>query len=137
MNLAQAQARHDAMLPPDNDTSASERRDAFLADQIRTSLDPMDRLIVQQADALTESVESINQIIIVAHGRKLRWMDDLAAWDFALSDGMYADDARTNQVRDLCKTGADDCQLGKLIREVTVEAFAARCVSAAEGEVML
>jgi hypothetical protein len=137
MNLAQAQARRDNSLPPDNDMSDSELRDAYLADLIRTSLDPMDRLIVQQADALLESVESINQIIIAAHGKKMRWMDDLAAWDFALSDGMCTDDERTNQVLELCKTGADDCQLGKLIREVTVEAFAARCVSAAEGEVML
>ena len=136
MNFAQAQARHDNSLPPDNDTSSSERRDAFLADQIRTSLDPMDRLIVQQADALKENVESTNQIIIAAHRIKLRRMDDLNDWDIALSDGMFNDNERTYQVRELCKTGVDDCQLGKLIREVTMESFAERCVSAAEDEVM-
>lgn len=136
MNFAQAQARHDAMLPPDHDTSAGERRDAYLAEQIRTSLDPLDQLIVQQADALPESFESINLILLAAHGWKLRWVNNLAEWDVALSDGMFGDNERTNQVRELCKTGTDDCQLGKLIREVAMQAFARRCVSAAEDEVM-
>ena len=136
MNFAQAQLRRDNSLPPGNDTSAGERRDAFLSDQIRTSLDPLDRLIVQQADALKENVESTNQIIVAAHRIKLRRMDDLNEWDVALSDGMFDDNERTYQVRELCKTGVDDCQLGKLIREVTMEAFAQRCVSAAEDEVM-
>ena len=136
MNFSQAQARHDAMLPPDNDTSASERRDALLAEQIRTSLNPMDRLIVEHADALKENFESTNQIIVAAHRIKLRRMDDLNDWDIALSDGMFNDNERTHQVRELCKTGVDDCQLGKLIREVTMDSFAARCVSAAEDEVM-
>lgn len=136
MNFAQAQSQYDNMLPPDNDTSASEARDAFLAEQVRTSLDPMDRLIAQHADALLESVESINQIIVEAHRLKLRRMDDLNEWDIALSDGLYEDNARTFKVRELCMTGADDCQLGKLIREVAQEAFAKRCVSNAEGRVM-
>lgn len=136
MNLTQAQSRHDNMLPPDNDTSVGERLDAFLAEQVRTSLDPMDRLIAQHADALLESVESINQIVIEAHRIKLRRMDDLNEWDIALSDGMYEDNDRTIKVRELCMTGADDCQLGKLIREVAQEAFAKRCVSNAEGRVM-
>lgn len=136
MNFNQAQSRHDAMLPPDNDTSASERRDAFLAEQVRTSLDPMDRLIAQHADALLESVESINQIIVEANRLKLRRMDDLNEWDIALSDGLYEDNDHTIKVRELCMTGADDCQLGKLIREVAREAFAQRCVSNAERTVM-
>lgn len=136
MNFAQAQSRHDNMLPPDNDTSASEARDAFLAEQVRTSLDPMDRLITQHADALLESVEAINQILVVARSIKLLWMDDLGEWDIALSDGLYEDNARTLKVRELCMTGADDCQLGKLIREVAQEAFAKRCVSDAEGRVL-
>ncbi len=136
MNFAQAQSRHDAMLPPDNDTTPGEKLDALLAEQVRTSLDPMDKLIAQYADALLESVESINQVIVVAHSIKLRRMDDLGEWDIALSDGMWEDSARTIKVRELCKTGADDCQLGKLIREVAREAFAKRCVSDAEGRVL-
>ena len=137
MNMARAQLNYDHMLPPDHDTSAGERRDACLAEQIRTSLGAMDRLIVQQADALKERDEATNQIIIAAHGNKLRWVNDPNEWDVAISDGMWDDNERTNKVRELCKTGADDCQLGKLIREVAMEAFAQRCVSAAEGEVML
>lgn len=136
MNFAQAQSRYDNSLPPDNDTSAGEARDAFLAEQVRTSLDPMDRLIAQYTDALLESVESINQVLVVAHGIKDRRSDDLGEWDIALSDGMWEDNARTIKVRELCKTGADDCQLGKLIREVAREAFAKRCVSDAEGRVL-
>lgn len=136
MNLAQAQSRHDNSLPPDNDNSASEARDAFMAEQIRTSLDPMDRLITEHADALRESVETTNQIIVLAHLNKRRWMGGLDEWDIALSDGMYEDNARTIKIRELCVTGADDCQLGKLIREVTHEAFAKRCVSNAEGSVL-
>lgn len=136
MNLAQAQSRHDNSLPPDNDTSASEARDAFLAERVRTSLDPMDKLIAQHADALLESVESINQIIIAAHDNKQQWMGDLDEWDIALSDGMSEDNERTFKIRELCMTGADDCQLGKLIREVAQEAFAKRCVSDAEGRVL-
>lgn len=136
MNFAQAQSRHDNMLPPDNDTSAAEARDAFLAEQVRTSLDPMDQLIVKHADALLESVESINLIIIYAHGYKSRRTMNLDEWDMALSDGMCEDNERTIKVRELCMTGADDCQLGKLIREVAQEAFAQRCVSDAEGRVL-
>lgn len=136
MNRAQAQERHDNSLPPDNDTSAAEARDAFLAEQVRTSLDPMDKLIVKHADALLESVESINLIIIAAHDNKQQWMGDLNEWDIALSDGMSEDNERTITIRELCMTGADDCQLGKLIREVAQEAFAKRCVSAAEGRVL-
>lgn len=136
MNLTQAQSRYDNSLPPDNDTSASEARDAFLAEQVRTSLDPMDRLIVKHADALLESVESINQIIIQAHANRWRWMGELNEWDVSISDGMCEDNARTIKVRELCMTGADDCQLGKLIREVAQEAFAKRCVSDAEGRVL-
>ena len=136
MNFTQAQARHDAMLPPDHDTSAGERRNAYLAEQIRTSLDPLDRLIVQQADALTESVESINQIIIEA-SRNRWWRGGyLDEWGIALSDGMSPCNDRTFAICELLKTGADDCQLGKLIREVTMESFAERCVSTAEDEVM-
>ena len=136
MNFTQAQARHDNSLPPGNDTSASERRGAFLADQIRTSLDPMDRLIVQQADVLKESVETINQIIIAA-SRNRWWRGGyLDEWGIALSGGMSPRNDRTFAICELLKTGADDCQLGKLIREVTMEAFAQRCVSAAEDEVM-
>src|SRR5574340_176960 len=96
----------------------------------------MDKIIVKHAEALLESVESINQIIVVAHGIKDRRADDPGEWDIALSDGMYEDNARTIKVRELCMTGADDCQLGKLIREVAREAFAQRCVSNAEGRVM-
>jgi hypothetical protein len=136
MNFTQSQARRDNSLPPNNDTSASERRDAFLADQIRTSLDPMDRLIVKHADALNESVEAINQIIVEANWtwrRRTEWADE---WDIALSDGMSPRNDRTLAICELLKTGADDCQLGKLIREVTMDSFAERCVSAAEDEVM-
>ena len=136
MNFAQAQSRYDNSLPPDNDTTPGEKLDAFLAEQVRTSLDPMDRLIAQYADALLESVESINQVIVVAHSNALRRMDDLGEWDIALSDGMWEDNARTIKVRELCMTGADDCQLGRLIREVAQEAFAKRCVSDAEGKVL-
>ena len=136
MNLAQAQSHHDNSLPPDNDTTPGEKLDAFLAEQVRTSLDPMDRLIAQYADALLESVEAINQIIVVAHDYKQRRVDELGEWDLALSDGMWEDNVRTIKVRELCMTGADDCQLGKLIREVAREAFAKRCVSDAEGRVL-
>jgi hypothetical protein len=137
MNLNQAQARHDSSLPPDNDTSAGERRDAFLADQIRTSLDPLDRLIVKHAEELKENFESTNQIIIAAHDWKFRRMGDLNEWDIALSDGMFNDNARTIKVRELLMTGTDDCQLGKLAREIAMDSFADRCVSSAEDEVML
>ena len=136
MNFTQAQSRYDNRLPPDNDTSASEARDAFLAEQIRTSLDPMDRLIAQHADALLESVEAKNQIIVVAYGIKQCRVDEPGEWDLALSDGMWEDNARTIKVRELCMTGADDCHLGKLIREVAREAFAKLCVSDAEGVVL-
>jgi hypothetical protein len=136
MNFAQAQARHDNSLPRDHDTFAGERRDALIADQIRTSLDPMDRLIVEHADALKENFESTNQIIIAAHGWKFRRMGDLNEWDIALSDGMFNDNARTIKVRELLMTGTDDCQLGKLAREIAMDSFAARRVSAAEDEVM-
>ena len=136
MNFAQAQSRHDNSLPPDNDTSASEARDALLAERVRTSLDPMDKLIAQYADALLESVETINQIIIKAGFNKWRWRGSLDAWDMALADGMSEDNERTITIRELCMTGADDCQLGKLIREVAQEAFAKRCVSDAEGRVL-
>lgn len=136
MNLAQAQSRHDNSLPSDNDTSAGEARDAFLAEQVRTSLDPMDRLIAQHADALLESVESINQVIVVAHSLKLRRMDDLNEWDIALTDGMYEDNERTFKIRELGMTGADKCQLGELVYQVMQESFAKRCVSGAEGEVL-
>jgi hypothetical protein len=135
MNFGQAQSRYDSMLPPDRDTSASEARDAFMAEQVRTSLDPLDRLIVQHADALKERPEATNAIILVAHSQKLRRMDDLNEWDIAISDGMYPDNARTTAVRNLCKTGADDAQLGKLIREVALEAFVQRCVDEAERQV--
>lgn len=136
MNLTQAQSRHDNSLPPDNGTSASEARDALLAERVRTSLDPMDKLIAQYADALLESVESINQIIVVAHRIKLRRMDDLNEWDIALTDGMFDDNARTLKIRELGMTGADKCQLGDLIFQVMQEAFAKRCVSDAEGRVL-
>lgn len=136
MNFAQAQSRHDNSLPPDNDTSASEARDALLAERVRTSLDPMDKLIVKHADALLESVESINLIIIAAHNDKLRWMGSLDAWDMALADGMDEDNERTFKIRELGATGADNCQLGELVFQVMQEAFAKRCVSDAEGRVL-
>lgn len=136
MNFAQAQSRYDNSLPPDNDTTPGEKLDALLAEQVRTSLDPMDRLIAQYADALLESVEAINLVIIAAHNTKLRRGGSLDEWDIALSDGMYEDNASTFAIRELCMTGADDCQLGKLIRKVAQEAFAKRCVSDAEGRVL-
>jgi hypothetical protein len=142
MNFTQAQACHDAMLPPDNDTSASERRDAFLADQVRTSLDPMDQLIVQQADALKESPESINQIIIAASWKRWRRGDCPDEWGIALSDGTSAHNDRMFAILELGRAGAlgmanaDNCQLGKLVSELMADSFAERCVSAAEDEVM-
>ena len=136
MNLTQAQSRYDNMLPPDNDTSASEARDTFLAEQIRTSLDPMDKLIAKHADALLESVESINQVIVVAHRIKLRRMDDLNEWGAALSDGVSEDNERTFKIRELGMSGENKCQLGELVFQVMQEAFAKRCVSNAEGRVL-
>ena len=136
MNFAQAQSRHDNSLPPDNDTSASEARDALLAERVRTSLDPMDKLIVKHAVELHESVESTNLIIIAAHNNKLRRGGGLDEWDVALSDGMSEDNERTFKIRELGMTGADKCQLGELVYQVMQEAFAKRCVSDAEGRVL-
>lgn len=137
MNFATAQARHDAWLPRDNDTAAGEARDALDAEFIRTSLDPMDRRISRLADALHESQETINLILIAAYGYKLRRMDDLAEWDTAQSDSMCAAGERPNNILALCRTGADDCALGRLVREGTQETFAQRCVDTAERDVTL
>ena len=142
MNFAQAQERYDNSLPPDNDTAASERRDAFLAEQIRTSLNPMDRLIVEQADALKESVETTN-LIIIAASRNSRWCgSSLVEWDVALSDGTSARNDRVSAILALGRAGAlrladaDNCKLGELVSKLMADSFAERCVCAARDEVM-
>lgn len=137
ISFATAQARYEGTMPSDQDTAASEARDALDAEHIRTSPDAMDQRITKLADALHESPETINQVLIVAYANKLRRFDDLTEWDAAHADGMWVTDERTNTIRKLSKTGADHCQLGKLLHEVTHEAFAKRCVDDAENEVTL
>ena len=143
MNFAAAQARHDNMLPRDNDTSASEAHDAFRADQVRTSLDPMDRLIVNiiERDSFDpdngiqhRSVELQDALIVRAAEIKAKRWDDHAWWDEATNDAMCLDTPDKLAILDLCASGEDDCQLGNLFRTITRQAFAEACVNAAEGE---
>jgi hypothetical protein len=116
----------------DDDTSAGEKLDAMQADMVRHDTDPVVQLIVALADDLSEPVESINQVIVAAYAHYGKIQSKLSEWDIALSDAMWSDGPAKTHILELCRSGADDAELGRLIRMHARAAMADACIQVGE-----
>jgi hypothetical protein len=126
---------HDAWLQApyaDDDTSAGEKLDAKQADMVRHDTDPVVQMIVALADDLSEPVESINQVIVAADAHYGKIQSKLSEWDIALSDAMWSDGPAKTHILELCRSGADDAELGRLIRMHARAGIADACIQIGE-----
>jgi hypothetical protein len=116
----------------DDDTSAGEKLDAMQADMVRHDTDPVVQLIVALADDLSEPVDSINQVIVAADAHYGKIQSKLSEWDIALSDAMWSDGPAKTHILELCRSGADDAELGRLIRMHARAGIADACIQIGE-----